>query len=185
VRWALVRSYIYIYICIHTYKKDKGLVADCTLREGGGGVGGGGWGGGAGGGGGGGFSLSINFWSEHRDDSSHTRWHAHSSSRAQAQAQVMRQPVSRSLSHVCSCLCSYVCSYVMRQPVSRSLSHVCSYVCPCVCSYGAGATVATTTASASPSKACADETRLVRGPVHDESPPQVSELLVYFSLVIS
>jgi len=42
---------------------------------------------------------------------------------------------------------------------------------------GADATVAPTTASTSPSKACADETRLVRGPVHDESPPQVRELV--------
>jgi hypothetical protein len=50
---------------------------------------------------------------------------------------------------------------------------------------GAGATAVPTTASTSLSKACADdETRLIRGPVHDESPPQVSEL-VWFSFVIS
>ena len=48
---------------------------------------------------------------------------------------------------------------------------------------GAGATAAPTTSSSSPSKAY-DETRLIRGPVHDESPPQVSEL-IWFSLIIS
>jgi len=50
---------------------------------------------------------------------------------------------------------------------------------------GSGATAAPTTSSSSPSKAYADdETRLIRGPVHDESPPQVSEL-IWFSLIIS